>query len=204
MKRYQRKRTRCEDQDSEDSGDEEEKKEPSTRITVCGNVIRVFSQIDDVIAMKFVVLLQQLSDKIRKEEIMASDINVHIMSPGGGVAAAMVMVDAIQSCPYSVSTRVVGMCASAATLVALSATGEVLMSYYASFLIHEPRGGVIGSAHDIAEENENMRVVRDILRRFYIYQCPKLAKDVLDDLLDSNKELNAETALEYGIVSRLV
>lgn len=94
------------------------------------------------------------------QEMMAlkgqvAKVHLRINSPGGDVFEARAMATGIQACGMEVVAHIDGVCASAATYVAL-ACGEVVMAKGAFFMIHQAWSIGIGNSGD-------MRALADLL-----------------------------------------
>jgi len=175
-----------------------------TRITTHRNVVRVFAGINTNTSLTFIRHLTSLETAIKQERVPYTFIEVHVNSTGGCVASGMVMADAILSCTVPITTRIVGTCASAATFVAFAATEKCVMSRLATLMVHQPSGGIIGTAHEIRQEAENINVVEKIITRFYHRQCPRLRHQELKKLLKTDRELTADEALRLGFIDDIV
>lgn len=77
------------------------------------------------------------------------DVTLRINSPGGDPIAASRMRAALTDYPGKVTARIDGICASAATLVALAAN-KVVMQDSAFFMIHDPSLSLMAVNLDIA------------------------------------------------------
>jgi ATP-dependent Clp protease protease subunit len=75
-------------------------------------------------------------------------VTVRIHSPGGDADAASAIRAMLMDYPGHVTTRIDGLCASAATIVAM-AGNKVVMQDSASFMIHNPWTVAIGSKEDL-------------------------------------------------------
>src|SRR5688572_24057691 len=124
-------------------------------------IIFIGSPIVDVVANSVIaqLLYLQKADKAR-------DIHVYVNSPGGSVSAGLAIYDTMQyvSCP--VETVCVGMAASmAAVLLAAGTKGKRYALPHARIMLHQPWGGVQGTAADVEIEAEEILAARNILNR---------------------------------------
>ncbi len=113
-------------------------------------IIFIGSPIGDGLANAVIaqLLYLQKADKAR-------DIHVYVNSPGGSVSAGLAIYDTMQyvSCP--VETVCVGMAASMAAILLAGGTARKRFALpNARIMIHQPWGGVQGTAADIAIEAE--------------------------------------------------
>jgi len=116
--------------------------------------------IDDATAN--VVIAQLL---FLESEDPEKDIQLYINSPGGVVTAALAIYDTIQYLRPDVSTICVGLAASvAAVILAGGARGKRFALPYARIMLHQPWGGVRGSAVDISIEAQEVLTLRRFLQ----------------------------------------
>ena len=153
---------------------------------------------DDVANMLIGQLLYlQKSDRNR-------DVHLYINSPGGYITSGLAIYDTLQyiSCP--IETVCIGSAASmAAILLAAGTPGKRYALPHSRIMIHQPYGGVQGTAADIeieAEEIlENRRVLNDVLAKHTGRPLEEVEVDT-----DRNKYLSAAEAREYGLIDEVV
>ena len=132
------------------------------------------------------------------------DIVLYINSPGGLVTAGMAIYDTMQYVRSDIQTIVVGQACSMGSLLASAGTkGKRMMLPHARHMIHQPLGGASGQATDVEiRANELLRWKRELTE---IYQ--KTTGQPLDKLkedMERDKFMNAEEAVAYGLVDRIV
>lgn len=93
-------------------------------------------------------------------------INLRINSPGGDVFEALAMYNGLIREPADVIVHIDGLCASAATVVAM-AGDEVRMADNALFMIHEPWTAMVGNADDFEKRAGLLDVVADSIVNIY-------------------------------------
>ena len=120
------------------------------RIVVLGQ------EVDDTIANRVCAQLLLLS-----AEDPRRDIALYINSPGGSVSAALAMYDTMRLIPNDVSTLAMGLAASAAQFLLSAGTpGKRFALRHSRVLMHQPSGGIGGTAIDIAIQAQNMAHVK--------------------------------------------
>jgi ATP-dependent protease ClpP protease subunit len=125
-------------------------------------------------------------------------IHLHIQSEGGELIPALYTSDLITSLPVEVHTYVDGLCASAATLLAVA--GNVRhMSKNSIFLIHQLSTVHSGKYDDLTQALKNSEVLMENLINIYLKHT-NLKRSELDQLLSRDKYLNAQTCLKYGLI----
>jgi ATP-dependent Clp protease protease subunit len=135
-----------------------------------------------------------------------TDIHLYINSPGGSITAGLAVYDTMQFLRCDVATYCVGQAASmAAVLLAGGKSGKRSLLANSRVLLHQPSiSGILeGSATDLDIE------AKEILRlRSRLYQI--LAKhtgqsvDKIEKDCDRNLWLEAEEAINYGLVDRVL
>ena len=162
-------------------------------------VVFIGTPIDDNVANLIVAQLLFLQMEEPEKEI-----HIYINSPGGSVTAGLAIYDTMQFVKPDVATYCVGQATSmGALLLAAGAKGKRFALPDARIMIHQPLGGVEGTAADISIQ------AREILRlRETIYGL--LAKHTGQPLekiqRDSDRDyfMSADEAKEYGVVDEVI
>lgn len=132
------------------------------------------------------------------------DIKVFINSPGGHVESGDTIYDMIRFVKPKVKVIGTGWVASAGALVYAAADKENRFSLpNTRFLIHQPMGGAVGQATDIAIEAEEIIKMRQRLNRIFAEQTGQPLEKVEKDT-DRNFWMSASEALEYGLVGHII
>src|SRR5438046_7758689 len=109
-------------------------------------IIFLGTQVDDQSANLICAQLLLLS-----AEEPEKDIALYINSPGGSVTAGLAIYDTMQLIPSDVSTVCMGLAASMGQfLLSAGAHGKRFALPHSRILMHQPSGGMQGSAADIA------------------------------------------------------
>jgi len=132
------------------------------------------------------------------------DINLYIHSPGGVISAGLAIYDTMQLIRPEVSTIVVGMAASMATvLLCAGAKGKRFALPNATVHMHQAMGGAQGQATDVAiQAREIMRlqdVIRHIISKHTGQELDKISHDT-----DRDFYLNPQQAVEYGLIDEIL
>ena len=132
------------------------------------------------------------------------DITLYINSPGGLVTAGMAIYDTMQYISSDIQTVVVGQAGSMGSLLASAGTrGKRLMLPHARHMIHQPLGGASGQATDVEiRANELLRWKKELTEIYEKTTGQPLQK--LKDDMERDKFMNAEEAVAYGLVDRIV
>ncbi|KIN00096.1 hypothetical protein OIDMADRAFT_124148 [Oidiodendron maius Zn] len=133
-------------------------------------------------------------------------ITLYINSPGGSVTAGLAIYDTMSYIRSPVSTVCVGQAASMGSLLLCGgAKGKRFCLPHSSIMIHQPSGGYFGQASDIAIHATEILRVRKKLNEIYKRHLTKgHSLEEIEVLMERDKFLNAEEALEMGIVDRIL
>ena len=162
-------------------------------------IIFLGQQVDDDIANRICaeILLLSAEDDRR-------DIAMYINSPGGSVYAGMAIYDIMQYVPNDVATYAMGMAASMGQfLLTAGAAGKRYALPHAQILMHQPSGGIGGTATDIKIQAEQMRYVKKTLSDLTARHTGQPLEKILKDA-DRDHWYTAQEAKVYGFVDHVV
>ncbi|MCO5763760.1 MAG: Clp protease ClpP [Chromatiaceae bacterium] len=125
-------------------------------------------------------------------------INLRINSPGGDVFEAMAMYNGLARQSAEVIVHIDGLCASAATLVAL-AGDEVRMADNAMWMIHDPWTALVGNAEDFEKKAGLLDTLADAIVDIYARKTGADPDDIRD-WMRAETWYTAEQALAAGFV----
>ena len=140
-----------------------------------------------------------------EDQDSSKDITLYINSPGGVVSAGLAIFDTMNYINPDVKTICVGCAASmGAFLLANGAPGKRFMLPHAKVLLHQPWArGVGGQITDIEitarELSKNKKLLTKLLAKNTGQDIEKLSTQ-----LERDYWLDAEEALDYGVVDRIV
>ena len=162
-------------------------------------IVFLGTPIDDGIASLIIAQLLFL-----ESEDPDKDINLYINSPGGSVSAGLAIYDTMQYIRPDVSTICIGMAASmAAVLLAGGSKGKRTALPNARIMIHQPWGGVQGTASDISIQAEEIlktkKKINEILSNHSGRSLEQIAKDT-----DRDYYLAATEAKDYGLIDNIL
>lgn len=131
----------------------------------------------------------------------AKTLNVHISSPGGDVFESRAIMAAIERFPGNTVAHIDGLCASAATSIAL-ACDEVVMSSGAFFMIHNASGMAWGDKTTLRDTADLLEKIESVIVTDYTKKTGKEAAEVVA-MMEAETWMTAAEALEHGFVDRL-
>jgi ATP-dependent Clp protease, protease subunit len=136
--------------------------------------------------------------------LSAEDIYLYINSPGGSVTAGMAIYDTMQYIKNDVATVAMGLAASMGQfLLCAGAPGKRYALPHARIMMHQPSGGIGGTASDIKIQAEQMAYTKKTLADLIAEHTGQTAETIQADS-DRDRWFTAEAAKEYGFVDHVV
>ena len=162
-------------------------------------IVFIGTPIDDIISNLIIaqLLFLQMEDP-------AKDISVYINSPGGSVTAGLAIYDTMQLVKPDVATYCLGQATSmGAVLLAAGTKGKRFVLPNSRIMIHQPWGGVQGTAADISIQAEEIlrlrKKINEILAKHTGQGVEKIGKDT-----DRDYFMSAEECKAYGLVDEVI
>ena len=132
------------------------------------------------------------------------DIWLYINSPGGSITAGMAIYDTMQLIEPDVATVGLGMCASMGQFLLSSGTkGKRFLTSHARVLMHQPSGGIGGTATDVRINAELIMDMKKTMSELTAEQTGHTVEEIYRDN-EYDHWFTAQEALEYGFVDKLV
>ncbi|MFC4009270.1 ATP-dependent Clp protease proteolytic subunit [Nonomuraea purpurea] len=189
--------------------------QPESRDRENGSAFRLEDQLyQRLLRERIIVLGQEVNDEIANRicaELLLlaaddpeRDISLYINSPGGSVSAGMAIYDMMEYVPNDVSTVVMGMAASMGQfLLTAGAKGKRYALPHARVMMHQPSGGIGGTAADIAIQAEQMLYVKKTLAERIAFHTGQPLEQIEADS-DRDRWFTAEEAKDYGFIDLVV
>ncbi len=131
------------------------------------------------------------------------DINLYINSPGGSVSSGLAIYDTMQYIRPDVATICIGLAASmGAVLLAGGAKGKRSCLPNSRVMIHQPWGGVQGTASDISIQAEEILRTKKRLNEILATHCSK-PLEILEKDTDRDRYMSPEEAKQYGLIDTI-
>jgi ATP-dependent Clp protease protease subunit len=163
------------------------------RIIWLGSEVR--DENANAICAQLMLLAAEDSDK---------DIFLYINSPGGSITAGMAIYDTIQFIQPAVATFGMGMAASMGQfLLSSGAKGKRYATPHARVMMHQPSGGMGGTATDVRINAELILHMKRVLAELTAEQTGKTVEQINIDA-DRDRWFTATEALEYGFIDHVV
>jgi ATP-dependent Clp protease protease subunit len=132
------------------------------------------------------------------------DIFLYINSPGGSVTAGMAIYDTMQYVKPDVATIAMGMAASMGQfLLSSGAKGKRYATPHARIMMHQPSGGIGGTASDIRIQAELILHMKTQLTELIAGQTGQTVEQITKDA-DRDRWFTAAEARDYGFIDHVV
>jgi ATP-dependent Clp protease protease subunit len=132
------------------------------------------------------------------------DIFLYINSPGGSVSAGMAIYDTMQFVKNDVATVAMGLAASMGQfLLCAGASGKRYALPHARIMMHQPSGGIGGTASDIRIQAEQMLYTKKTMAELIAQHTGQTVEQIENDS-DRDRWFAAEDAKTYGFVDHVV
>jgi ATP-dependent Clp protease protease subunit len=161
-------------------------------------IVFIGTPIDDIIASLVIAQLLFL-----ESEDPDKDINLYINSPGGSVSSGLAIYDTMQYIRPDVATICIGLAASmGAVLLTGGAKGKRSGLPNSRIMIHQPWGGVQGTASDISIQAEEILRTKKRLNEILAGHCGQPLEMIERDT-DRDRYMSSEEAKTYGLIDNV-
>jgi ATP-dependent Clp protease protease subunit len=131
------------------------------------------------------------------------DIALYINSPGGSISAGMAVYDTMQYIKNDVATIAMGMAASMGQfLLSAGANGKRYALPHSRIMMHQPSGGLGGTASDIRIQAEQSLHIKSTMQKL-IAEHTGQTLDQIEADSDRDRWFTAEQALTYGFIDHV-
>ena len=145
-----------------------------------------------------------VTPKLFREELMAGsgDITVWLNSPGGDCVAAAQIYNMLMDYKGSVTVKIDGIAASAASVIAMAGT-KVLMSPVSMMMLHNPMTATFGDSDEMQKAIEMLHEVKESIINAYEIKTG-LSRAKLSRLMDAETWMDANKAVELGFADGIL
>jgi ATP-dependent Clp protease, protease subunit len=162
-------------------------------------IILLGSEVNDQVANRICAQLLLLAAEDPDREI-----NLWINSPGGSVTAGMAIYDTMQFVGNDVVTVAMGLAASMGQLLLCAGTqGKRYALPHARIMMHQPSGGIGGTASDIAIQAEQMLYTKRMFQERVAFHTGQPQSQIEADS-DRDRWFTAQEAKDYGFIDHVV
>jgi ATP-dependent Clp endopeptidase proteolytic subunit ClpP len=131
----------------------------------------------------------------------SESVLLRINSPGGSVIDGLAIYDAVNRLPQKVTSRIEGLAASMASVIALAAD-EVIMSENSLYMIHNVWGGEVGESDDLRKAADLMDKMSDRLVNIYVSKTGK-SEEQVRSWMDEETWFDSSEAFESGFINSI-
>jgi ATP-dependent Clp protease protease subunit len=171
---------------------------PISSLFFKSRTVLVIGQIDDKLAQRTVTQLLALSQD------SDDPINMFISSPGGHVESGDMVHDMIKFIRPKVRTIGSGWVASAGALIFVGADrADRYCLPNTRFLLHQPSGGVGGSASDMFIQAEQIQLMQQRFNKLFA-QATGQTPEKIDTDTQRDFWLSASQAVDYGLCGHII
>ena len=162
-------------------------------------IVVVTGGVEDGMASLITAQLLCLESENPKKEI-----SMYINSPGGQVTSALAIYDTMQYIKSPVSTVVMGMAASAGSLILTAGeAGQRIALPNARVMVHQPSGGYQGQATDILIHAEFTQKLKRRLNEIYVKHTGQ-DYETIEKALERDNFMSAEEARDFGLIDKVI
>lgn len=137
------------------------------------------------------------------ENPRAEKINIFINSYGGDVKEGLAIYNLLKRHTARVFVFIDGFACSVASVIAM-AGDEITIGENALMMIHHAWTYACGNSNELRKAADDLEVIDKAATGTYLSRAgDKLTPEKLSELLDAETWLNAEQALEYGLVDKI-
>ena len=145
-----------------------------------------------------------VSELLYLDSLNHKDIFLYINSPGGQITSGMAIYDTMNYIKSDVRTICIGMAASMGAFILSSGTkGKRYSLKNSEIMIHQPLGGASGRASDIKIHAEHILKIKAKINKILSLNTGKSINKICKDC-ECDKYMDANEALEYGIIDKII
>ena len=161
-------------------------------------VIEIFDQIGKDPYTGEGIGAQDVADQLKG----AKDVIVNINSLGGSFFQGVTIFNLLKRHAYKVNVNVLGVAASAASIVAMS--GDVINMGPAAFMmIHNGQGITMGDRHEHANSVERLTAIDAAIRDLYVARTGKHGNSI-SQMMDAETTMNAADCIKHGFADAMI
>jgi len=162
-------------------------------------IIFIGSAIEDVLSNLVIAQILFLQNENKNQEI-----SIYINSPGGSITAGLAIYDTMQFVQCDVATFCIGQAYSmAAILLAGGTKGKRYGLPHTRIMLHQPWGGMRGTATDISIQAEEILRMKKCLNEILVKHTGQPIERVEEDV-DRDFYMSSHEAKTYGLVDEVI
>ena len=163
-------------------------------------VLQIFDQIGEDWFGGSGISAKAFSDAL--QSVGPGPLVVEINSPGGNVWDGLAIYNMLRGRQSPVTTRVVGIAASIASIIAL-AGDTIEMAEASLFMIHDPSGMVAGTSEDMRKMANALDQHAEILANIYVKRTGKTSAQIRA-AMTAETWFTAQEAIQFGLADKSI
>lgn len=161
-------------------------------------IVFIGTEINDQVANTVIAQLLFL-----RAEDPKKDVNIYINSPGGYITAGLAIYDTMRFMGYDINTYCLGQAASMGALLLAGGTkGKRFALPNSRIMIHQPSGGVGGTAADILLQAQEVLALKQICATILSTLSGQPLEKVLEDS-ERDFFMDPNEAVAYGLIDKV-
>ena len=146
----------------------------------------------------------EVTPALFKSELQSGsgNITVWLNSPGGDCVAASQIYSMLADYPGTVTVKIDGLAASAASVIAMSGD-SVLMSPTALMMVHNPLTVAVGDSGEMTKTAAMLDEVKESIINAYQLKTGQ-SREKLAEFMDSETWMSAHKAIELGFADGII
>jgi ATP-dependent Clp protease protease subunit len=162
-------------------------------------IIFIGSAIEDILSNLVIAQILFLQNENKNQ-----DINIYINSPGGSITAGLAIYDTMQFVQCDVATYSIGQAYSmGAILLAGGTKGKRYALPHTRIMLHQPWGGMRGTATDISIQAEEILLMKRCLNEILVKHTGQPSERIEVDV-DRDFYMSSHEAKAYGLVDEVI
>ncbi|MGQ3684973.1 MAG: ATP-dependent Clp protease proteolytic subunit [Candidatus Loosdrechtia sp.] len=162
-------------------------------------IIFIGSPIEDTLSNLVIAQILFLQNENKNQ-----DINIYINSPGGSITAGLAIYDTMQFVQCDIATFCIGQAFSmAAILLAAGTKGKRYGLPHTRIMLHQPWGGMRGTATDISIQAEEILKMRKSLNEILVRHTGQPVERIEVDI-DRDFYMSSQEAKTYGLLDEVI
>ena len=162
-------------------------------------IIFIGSAIEDTLSNLVIAQILFLQNENKNQEI-----SIYINSPGGSITAGLSIYDTMQFVQCDVATFCIGQAYSmAAILLAGGTKGKRYGLPHTRIMLHQPWGGMRGTATDISIQAEEILRMKKCLNEILVKHTGQPIERIEEDV-DRDFYMSSQEAKTYGLVDEVI
>jgi ATP-dependent Clp protease protease subunit len=162
-------------------------------------VIFIGTAINDLLANLVIAQFLFLQNEDSKK-----DIHLYLNTPGGSITAGLAIYDTMQFVSCEIATYCIGQASSmGAILLAAGAKNKRALLPNSRVMIHQPWGGVEGTATDVNIHTREIMRLRNIVNQTLALHTGKTVKTIEKDT-ERDYFMDAKEAVKYGLGDKII